>query len=32
MINGEAAMYVMGNFAVAPLKEGGLNDDTLIIS
>ena len=29
MINGEAAMYVMGNFAVAPLKEGGLNDDTL---
>ncbi len=29
MINGEAAMYVMGNFAVAPLKEGGLTDDTL---
>ena len=24
MVNGEAAMYVMGNFAVAPLKRGWL--------
>jgi multiple sugar transport system substrate-binding protein len=29
MVKGEAAMYVMGNFAVAPLREGGLTDDQL---
>lgn len=29
MINGEAAMYLMGNFAVAPLLEGGLTQDQL---
>ncbi len=29
MVRGDAAMYVMGNFAVAPLKEAGLTDDTL---
>ncbi len=29
MVNGEAAMYVMGNFAVAPLKEAGLRDSNL---
>ena len=29
MANGEAAMYIMGNFAVAPLKELGLDDSTL---
>lgn len=29
MANGEAAMYVMGNFAVAPLKELGLDDSSL---
>lgn len=29
MVQGDAAMYVMGNFAVAPLKEAGLTDDTL---
>ncbi len=29
MVQGEAAMYVMGNFAVAPLKEAGLTNDTL---
>ena len=29
MANGEAAMYVMGNFAVAPLKEAGLRDSNL---
>ena len=29
MINGDAAMYVMGNFAVAPLRAGGLTDDQL---
>ncbi|MXU64107.1 ABC transporter substrate-binding protein [Oceanomicrobium pacificus] len=29
MVQGEAAMYVMGNFAVAPLKEAGLTDDNL---
>ena len=29
MVNGEAAMYVMGNFAVAPLREAGLTDDQL---
>lgn len=29
MVNKEAAMYVMGNFAVAPLREAGLTDDQL---
>ncbi len=29
MVNGEAAMYLMGNFAVAPLREAGLSDDQL---
>ncbi|WP_371156495.1 ABC transporter substrate-binding protein [Jannaschia sp. 2305UL9-9] len=29
MLNGEAAAYLMGNFAVAPLREGGLSDDQL---
>lgn len=29
MVQGKAAMYVMGNFAVAPLKEGGLTNDQL---
>lgn len=29
MIQGDAAMYVMGNFAVAPLREAGLTDDQL---
>ena len=29
MINGEAAMYVMGNFSVALFKEGGLTNDNL---
>jgi len=29
MVQGKAAMYVMGNFAVAPLKKAGLTDDTL---
>lgn len=29
MVQGKAAMYVMGNFAVAPLKEAGLTDDQL---
>ena len=29
MANGEAAMYIMGNFAVAPLKELGLDDSSL---
>lgn len=29
MANGEAAMYIMGNFAVAPLKELGLDDNSL---
>ncbi len=29
MVNGEAAMYVMGNFSVAPLREAGLSDDQL---
>ena len=28
-INGEAAMYVMGNFSVAPMREGGLTDDQI---
>ena len=27
--NGDAAMYVMGNFAVAPLREAGLTDDQI---
>ncbi len=29
MAKGEAAMYIMGNFAVAPLKELGLDDSSL---
>ncbi|NIZ59723.1 sugar ABC transporter substrate-binding protein [Sedimentitalea sp. CY04] len=29
MVAGDAAMYVMGNFAVAPLREAGLTDDQL---
>lgn len=29
MVNGEAAAYLMGNFAVAPLREAGLSDDQL---
>lgn len=29
MVQGEAAMYVMGNFAVAPLREAGLSDDQI---
>ncbi|MDA7981051.1 MAG: extracellular solute-binding protein [Alphaproteobacteria bacterium] len=29
MVRGEAAMYVMGNFAVAPLRDAGLSDDQL---
>ncbi len=29
MVQGKAAMYVMGNFAVAPLKEAGLTNDQL---
>jgi multiple sugar transport system substrate-binding protein len=29
MANGEAAMYIMGNFAVAPLKELGLDNSSL---
>ena len=29
MVQGNAAMYVMGNFAVAPLKDAGLTDDQL---
>ncbi|MDB2324496.1 extracellular solute-binding protein [Alphaproteobacteria bacterium] len=29
MVKGEAAMYVMGNFAVSPLREAGLTDDQL---
>ncbi len=29
MLNGEAAAYLMGNFAVAPMREGGLTDDQL---
>lgn len=29
MVQGKAAMYVMGNFAVAPLREAGLKDDQL---
>lgn len=29
MVQGKAAMYVMGNFAVAPLREAGLSDEQL---
>jgi multiple sugar transport system substrate-binding protein len=29
MVQGKAAMYIMGNFAVAPLREAGLTDDQL---
>ncbi|MFY8152082.1 MAG: extracellular solute-binding protein, partial [Hyphomicrobiales bacterium] len=29
MVQGKAAMYLMGNFIVAPLKEAGLTNDTL---
>ncbi len=29
MVQGKAAMYVMGNFAVAPLREAGLTKDQL---
>ena len=29
MVNGEAAAYLMGNFAVAPMREAGLGDDQL---
>ena len=29
MVQGKAAMYLMGNFAVAPLREAGLTDDQL---
>ena len=29
MVNGEAVHYLMGNFAVAPLRDAGLNDDQL---
>ena len=29
MIDGKAAAYLMGNFAVAPLRAGGLSDDQL---
>ncbi|NCO87008.1 MAG: extracellular solute-binding protein [Rhodobacterales bacterium] len=29
MVQGKAANYVMGNFAVGVLKEGGMTDDTL---
>ena len=29
MVNGEAAAYLMGNFAVAPLRAAGLTDDQL---
>ncbi|MEP6333670.1 MAG: extracellular solute-binding protein [Anderseniella sp.] len=29
MVHGKAAMYVMGNFAVAPLRDAGLGDDQL---
>jgi len=29
MVNGEATSYLMGNFAVAPLREAGLTDDQL---
>ncbi|TFL20292.1 carbohydrate ABC transporter substrate-binding protein [Jannaschia formosa] len=29
MVNGEATAYLMGNFAVAPLRDGGLTDEQL---
>ena len=29
MVQGDAAMYVMGNFSVSPLREAGLTDDQL---
>ena len=29
MLNGDAAAYLMGNFAVAPMREGGLTDAQL---
>lgn len=29
MVNGEAASYLMGNFAVAAMRDGGLSDDQL---
>ncbi|SHH13243.1 ABC transporter substrate-binding protein [Marivita hallyeonensis] len=29
MVNGEAAAYLMGNFAVAPLREAGLSNDQI---
>ncbi|MGH8779319.1 ABC transporter substrate-binding protein [Paraburkholderia sp.] len=29
MVKGEAAMYLMGNFAVAPMKQAGLGEDRL---
>lgn len=29
MVDGKAAMYLMGNFAVAPLREAGLSDSQL---
>ena len=29
LVQGKAAMYLMGNFIVAPLKEAGLTDDNL---
>jgi multiple sugar transport system substrate-binding protein len=29
MVSGEAAAYLMGNFAVAPLREAGLGDEQL---
>ena len=29
MVQGNAAMYLMGNFAVAPLREAGLSDDQI---
>ncbi|MEL6642985.1 MAG: ABC transporter substrate-binding protein [Pseudomonadota bacterium] len=29
MVSGDAAAYLMGNFAVAPLREAGLTDDQL---
>ncbi len=29
MVNGEATAYLMGNFAVAPLRDAGLSDDQL---
>ncbi|MEM7197135.1 MAG: extracellular solute-binding protein [Pseudomonadota bacterium] len=29
MVQGDAAMYIMGNFAVSPLRDAGLSDDQL---